>query len=120
MVVSVGEAGETPERVTGSRDCVVRLTGSADTVLQTDGWKRTKGVLTGWTVSVSGLWDAGGTSRLFDLMVAGDAVAVGVSVGSDVWTGSAFVTGLSTQGEVRGRVTYDVELTGTGALDMGT
>ena len=119
VVVSVGEAGGTLTRVTGSRDCLLRVTGEPGAILPVGGWSRSRGGLWGWSVTISGLWDVKGTSRLMDLQIAGTLVMVGMTVGTAVWSGWAYVTSVAPSGEVRGRVTYDIVLTGNGELDTG-
>ena len=119
VVVGVGEAGGALTRVTGSRDCLLRVKGEPGAILPADGWSRSRGGLWGWSVTISGLWDVKGTSRLVDLQIAGTLVMVGMTVGTAVWSGWAYVTSVAASGEVRGRVTYDIVLTGNGELDTG-
>lgn len=119
MVVSVGETAGALTRVTGSRDCLLRVTGETGAILPIGGWSRSRGGKWGWSVTISGLWDVRGTSNLVDLLIDGTLVMVGMAVGTEVWTGWAYVTSVAPSGEVRGKVTYDIVLTGNGVLDTG-
>lgn len=118
LVVMTGSVSGLLTRVAGSRDCEISVEGSLREVVQTDGSRRMVGDVYGWSVTTSGLYTVGNSADLCDAVLNGDLLHIGVDVEGAVWTGRGYVTDWSAQGQVKGKVTYNLTIVGSGALTL--
>tara|TARA_R100001244_G_scaffold132039_3_gene106668 strand:+ start:1849 stop:2235 length:387 start_codon:yes stop_codon:yes gene_type:complete len=84
------------------------------------GWSEALGGLRSWEMSGDAFVDIAATDAslgdCFDFIVAGAATTVVFTVDSQTYTGSAFITSVSTDAGVEENSTFSVSITGTGVL----
>lgn len=120
VLIAVGATANTLETVAASRDCSLNINSEMVEVASgTDGTVRE--YLAGrydWTMQVEGLYTVGCHLSIVGWFLAGTLLHVAFQVGEETLTGKAYVESVDVNGPLRGKVTYNVSLRGTGALEV--
>ena len=113
-------AGGTAAGVTeiaAARDCELTLEGEAvETATGTIGRGLLRGHY-GWSLTIDGLYALGAHSGLVAAIESGELLYVSFCIGDDELTGRALIESVSLEGNVKGKVTYNVTLRGSGELE---
>ena len=78
----------------------------------------------GWEVTLSGAYDMSDTHNAMSYLIAGTEVTVECEIGidntseSDVLKGDGWITSVSSNGDQGDLATYDITITGSGALTV--
>lgn len=76
--------------------------------------------LIGWQLSVDSFYTLSGGAMPVQVLTGLQQVDVLMLIGSRTYTGKAYVTNYDVRGNVRGKVTASMQLTGNGAITQGT
>lgn len=120
VLIAVGETAGELNVVAASRDCSLNINSEMVEVASgTDGTVRE--YLAGrydWTMNVEGLYTVGFNAGILAWFLMGTLLNVAFTVGEDTLTGKVYVESVDVNGPLRGKVTYNVALRGTGALTV--
>lgn len=120
VLIMVGETAGTMTEVAAQRDCTINIDSEMiEKASGTDGAAREYlAGLYGWTMQVNGLYALGEHADLVDHLQNGVLLHVGCYIGNEPMTGRAYVETMDVAGAVKGKVTYNVTLRGSGDFNL--
>lgn len=120
VLIMVGETAGTMTEVAAQRDCTINIDSEMiEKASGTDGSAREYlAGLYGWTMQVNGLYALGDHADLVDYLQNGVLLHVGCYIGNEPMTGRAYVETMDVAGAVKGKVTYNITLRGSGEFNL--
>lgn len=120
VLIMVSETAGAMTEVAAQRDCTINIDSEMiEKASGTDGSAREYlAGLYGWTMQVNGLYALGDHADLVDYLQNGVLLHVGCYIGNEPMTGRAYVETMDVAGAVKGKVTYNITLRGSGEFNL--